>query len=147
MKKFKGLLAAALAVTLCLGFLPSKQVKIQAAENLITNGNFDDPDNMEIWNGNGHNGGATVTCEVSDTPIGPDKIMTYGKITNRDSNYNSFAYDITGLIEQGLIEAGGIPSGLCWMQKTIRMLRHPSVPWKFLRTKEKRAAVIYTAAL
>lgn len=115
MKKFKGLLAAALAVTLCLGFLPAKPMQIQAAENLITNGNFDDPDNMEIWNGEGHNGGATVTCEVSDTPIGPDKIMTYGKITNRDSNYNCFAYDITGLIKNGSIEPGGIYKYSFWI--------------------------------
>ncbi|MBP3617974.1 MAG: carbohydrate binding domain-containing protein, partial [Lachnospiraceae bacterium] len=103
MKKFKGLLAAALAVTLCLGFLPAKPMQTQAAENLITNGNFDDPNNLEVWNGAGHNGGATVTCEVSDTPIGPDKIMTYGKITNRTSNYNGFAYDVAGLVEDGVV--------------------------------------------
>jgi len=115
MKKFKGLLAAALAVTLCLGFLPAKPMQIQAAENLITNGNFDDPDDLERWNGNGHNGGATVTCEVSDTPIGPDKIMTYGKITNRDSNYNCFSYDITGLVADGTIEDGGIYKYSFWI--------------------------------
>ena len=91
MRKMKQIIAAVFAVLLCLGSLPAKQMEVQAAENLIVNGNFDDPNNLEIWNGNGHNGGATVTCEVSDTPIGPDKIMTYGKITGRDSNYNCFA--------------------------------------------------------
>lgn len=114
-RKWTGLLAAALAVIMCLGFMPGQPIEARAEENLIVNGNFDDPDNMEIWNGNGHNGGATVTCEVSDTPIGPDKIMTYGKITNRDSNYNAFAYDITGLIENGLIEAGGIYKYSFWV--------------------------------
>ena len=103
MKKFKGLFAAVLAVTLCLGVLPAKPMQTQAAENLIVNGNFDDPNNLEVWNGAGHNGGATVTCEVSDTPIGPDKIMTYGKITNRTSNYNGFAYDVAGLVEDGVV--------------------------------------------
>ena len=88
-RTFRKLAAAVLAVALCLGFVPGKPVETQAAENLIVNGNFDDPNNLEIWNGNGHNGGATVTCEVSDTPIGPNKIMTYGKITNRDSNHRS----------------------------------------------------------
>ena len=104
-----------MTVTLCLGFFPVKPIQTQAAENLIVNGNFDDPDNLEIWNGGGHNGGATVTCEVSDTPIGPNNIRTYGKITNRDSNYNAFAYDITGLIENGLIETGGIYKYSFWI--------------------------------
>ena len=107
-RTFRKIAAAVLAVALCLGFVPGKPIETRAAENLIVNGNFDNPDNMEIWNGNGHNGGATVTCEVSDTPIGPDKIMTYGKITNRDSNYNCFSYDITGLVADGTIEDGGI---------------------------------------
>jgi len=114
-RKLKGFIAATLALVMCLGFVPGQTEKVQAAENLIANGNFDDPNNMEVWNGGGHNGGATVTCEVSDTPIGPEKIMTYGKITNRDSNYNAFAYDITGLIEEGLIEAGGIYKYSFWM--------------------------------
>jgi len=114
-RKVKGFIAATLALVMCLGFVPGQAEKVQAAENLIVNGNFDDPDNLEIWNGNGHNGGATVTCEVSDTPIGPDKIMTYGKITNRDSNYNCFAYDITGLVENGSIEAGGIYKYSFWV--------------------------------
>ena len=77
-RKFRGFIAAALAVVLCFGFVPGKTVETQAAENLIVNGNFDDPNNLEVWNGGNHNGGATVTAEVSDTPIGPDKIMTYG---------------------------------------------------------------------
>ncbi len=115
MKKFKGLFAAVLAVTLCLGVLPAKPMQAQAAENMIVNGNFDNPDDLERWNGNGHNGGATVTCEVSDTPIGPDKIMTYGKITNRDSNYNCFSYDITGLVADGTIEDGGIYKYSFWI--------------------------------
>ena len=115
MKKFKGLIAAALALTLCLGFLPAKPVQTLAAENMIVNGNFDNPDDLERWNGGGHAGGGTITCEVSDTPIGPDKIMTYGKITGRGSNYTAFAYDITGLIKEGLIESGGIYKYSFWI--------------------------------
>ena len=115
MRRFKGLFAAALAVALCLGFVPAKPVQVQAAENMIVNGNFDNPDDLERWNGGGHASGATITCEVSDTPIGPDKIMTYGKITNRGSNYTAFAYDITGLIEEGLIESGGIYKYSFWV--------------------------------
>ena len=98
-RKMRGFMAALLAFVMCLGFVPGQPEKVQAAENLIVNGNFDDPDNLEVWNGGGHNGGATVTCEVSDTPIGPDQIKTYGKITNRTSNYNGFAFDVAGLVE------------------------------------------------
>lgn len=102
-RTFKKIAAAVLAVALCFGFVPGKPIETQAAENLIVNGNFDDPNNLEVWNGGNHNGGATVTCEVSDTPIGPDKIMTYGKITNRTSNYNGFAFDVAGIVEDGVI--------------------------------------------
>ena len=57
MKKFRGLLAAALAVAMCLTNIPKQQaVEVQAAENLIVNGNFEDPNNLEVWNGGNHNG-------------------------------------------------------------------------------------------
>ena len=102
-RRIRGVMAAVLAFVMCLGYVPAQTVEVQAAENLIVNGNFDDPDNLEVWNGGGHNGGATVTAEVSDTPIGPNKIMTYGKITNRTSNYNAFAYDVAGLVEEGVM--------------------------------------------
>ncbi len=115
MRRMKDFVAAALAIILCLGNFPAKEVEVQASENMIVNGNFDNPDDLERWNGNGHNGGATVTCEVSDTPIGPDKIMTYGKITNRDSNYSCFSYDITDLVEAGAIEDGGIYKYSFWI--------------------------------
>jgi len=115
MKKWKGFLAATLAATLFLGFLPGKPVETKASENFITNGNFEDSNDLAIWNGNGHNGGATVTAEVSDTPIGPEGITTYGKITNRDSNYNCFAYDITNLVKEGIIEDGGIYKYSFWV--------------------------------
>lgn len=102
MKK-KGFIASVLAVILCLGYLPGQRVEALAAENLIVNGNFSDADNLAVWNGGGHNGGATVTAEVSETPIGAEKIMTYGKITNRTSNYNCFAFDITDKVERNQI--------------------------------------------
>ena len=102
-KKLKGVLAAALAVVLSLGCLAGQPSKAKASmtENLIVNGNFEDAGNLELWNGGGHNGGATVTAEVSDTPIGPNEIKTYGKITGRGSNYSCFAYDVTNLVEDG----------------------------------------------
>ena len=102
-RKMKGFIAAALALVMCIGYVPGQKVEAQAAENLIVNGNFEDAGNLEVWNGAGHNGGATVTAEISDTPIGDEKIMTYGKITNRGSNYNCFAYDVTDKVEKGVI--------------------------------------------
>ncbi len=102
-KKIKGFIAAALAAVMCFGCLPGQTVKVQAAENLIVNGNFDDPDNLGVWNGAGHNGSAVVTAEVSETPIGDEKIMTYGKITGRSSNYNCFAFDVTDKVEKNQI--------------------------------------------
>lgn len=107
MQKLRGFIAAALAVVLCLGCLPgqTKQAEVvaEAAENLIVNGNFNDAGNLEVWNGGGHRGGATITAEVSDTPIGDEKIKTYGKITGRTSNYNCFAFDVTDKVEKNQI--------------------------------------------
>lgn len=102
-KKIKGFIAATLAAVMCLGCLPGGQVKAEASENLIVNGNFSDAGNLEVWNGGGHNGSAVVTAEVSDTPIGDEKITTYGKITGRTSNYNCFAFDITDKVEKNQV--------------------------------------------
>jgi len=100
----KGLIAAALALVLSLGsFAHVGTVPAEAAENLIVNGNFEDADNLEIWNGGGHRGGAVITAEVSDTPIGEEGYTTYGKITGRTSNWETFAYDVTDLVEVGEI--------------------------------------------
>ena len=102
-KKIKGFIAAAVAAVLCLGGIKGQPGKVQAAENLIVNGNFDDADNLEVWNGGGHRGGAVITAEVSETPIGDEKIMTYGKITGRTSNYQCFAFDVTDKVERNQI--------------------------------------------
>lgn len=102
-KKIKGFIAATLAAVLCLGGLSGGQVKAQASENLIINGNFADADNLEVWNGGGHRGGAVITSETTDTPIGDEKITTYGKITGRTSNYNCFAFDVTDLVEKNQV--------------------------------------------
>ncbi len=102
-KKVKGFIAAALAATLLLGTPGGQSVKAQAAEELIVNGNFADADNLAVWNGGGHNGSAVVTAEVSDTPIGDEKITTYGKITGRTFNYNCFAYDVTDKVEKNQV--------------------------------------------
>lgn len=102
-KRGKGFMAAALAAVLCLGCFHGQTVKAQAAENLIVNGNFAEADNLEVWNGGGHRGGAVITAETSDTPIGDEKITTYGKITGRTSNYNCFAFDVTGKVEKNQV--------------------------------------------
>lgn len=105
-KKVKGFIAAALAAVLMMGNLGiqgTQPVKVQASEELIVNGNFADADNLAVWNGGGHNGGAVVTAEVSDTPIGDEKIMTYGKITGRNKNYNCFAFDVTDKVEKNQV--------------------------------------------
>ncbi len=103
MRKVKGFIAAALAVVLCLGMTGVQPVKVQAAENLIVNGNFNDADNLEVWNGGGHRGDAVITAETSTDPIGDEKIMTYGKITGRGSNYQCFAIDVTDKVERNQI--------------------------------------------
>ncbi len=103
MKKLKGFIAVALAVVLSLGCVPGQAKTVQAAENLIVNGNFEDAGNLAVWNGGGHNGSAVVTAEVSDTPIGDEKYTTYGKITGRTSNYNCFAFDVTDKVEKNQI--------------------------------------------
>lgn len=103
MRKFRGFIAAALTLVMCLGYVPGQTMQAEAAENLIVNGNFADADNLEVWNGGGHRGNATITAEVSDTPIGDEKIMTYGKITGRTSNYQCFAFDVTDKVEKNQI--------------------------------------------
>ena len=98
----KGLMAAVLALVLSVGsFSHVGTIQAEAAENLIVNGNFEDANNLEVWNGGGHNGGAVVTAEVSDTPIGDEGYTTYGKITGRTSNWDCFAYDVTDVVESG----------------------------------------------
>lgn len=98
----KGLMAAVLALVLSVGsFAHVGTIQAEAAENLIVNGNFEDANNLEVWNGGGHNGGAVVTAEVSDTPIGDEGYTTYGKITGRTSNWDCFAYDVTDVVESG----------------------------------------------
>ena len=119
MKKSR-VMALVLATALCLGCMAGYTKPAKAdSENLIVNGNFDDPDNLEVWNE--HQSGATITAETSDTPIGDTKIKTYGKITNRTSNYQSFAQDVLGKIEK--VRFMNTPFILCWTRRIIRMLR------------------------
>lgn len=101
-RRVKKAAAVLLAMVLGFGSLSSagQLKKAEAAtENLIVNGNFEDSDNLEAWNV--HQNGATITAEVSDTPIGDNKVYTYGKITNRTSNYQCFAQDVTAKMERG----------------------------------------------
>lgn len=66
-------------------------------DNLITNPNFADAD-LSMW-GAAQNG-STITAGVSDTPIFAD-VKTYGIISDRASNYDAFAQDLTGKVENG----------------------------------------------
>ena len=99
-RKWKGFMALFLVLTLCLGVCNTEKLSAEASDNLIVNGSFDDAGQLEVWNGGGHQGDAMITAEVSETPIGEDGIMTYGKITGRSSNYQCFAQDVTDRIEK-----------------------------------------------
>lgn len=75
--------------------------KVDAAEeNIIINGNFEGGTDLSEWSA--HQNDAVITCEKSDTPI-VGNITTYGKITNRTSNYQCFAQEITGKVESGTL--------------------------------------------
>lgn len=93
---FALLLAFSLVVGLTAGF-GSK--KAEAAEtNLIKNGSFDENTDLSEWSA--HQNGATITAEKSETAV-VGNIKTYGKITNRTSNYQCFAQDVSGVVESG----------------------------------------------
>lgn len=69
--------------------------EIPLGDNLIKNPNFADADNLAVWGA--QQGSSTITAEVAAEAIFDD-IKTYGKITNRESNYNCFAQDITDVV-------------------------------------------------
>ena len=73
---------------------------LAAEENIIVNGDFAENTDLSEWSA--HQNGAVITCEKSDKPVAGN-IKTYGKITNRTSNYQCFAQDITGKVKSGTV--------------------------------------------
>ncbi len=69
--------------------------EIPLGDNLIQNPNFADPDKLDVWGA--EKGSADITALVAQNAV-VDEIRTYGKITNRGSNYNCFAQDITDVV-------------------------------------------------
>lgn len=97
MKTRKGI-AGFLAAALLLSLMPGKTMTAKAAEseNLVKNGNFALADDLSVWSV--AQGGAVITAEEAEEPIF-GTVRTYGKITGRSSNYECFAQDFTGIVE------------------------------------------------
>ena len=73
--------------------------EIPLGDNLIQNPNFADPDKLDVWGA--EKGSADITALVAQNAV-VDEIRTYGKITNRGSNYNCFAQDITDVVTKNV---------------------------------------------
>ncbi len=71
--------------------------EIPLGENLIQNPNFADPDDLGVWGV--EQGSSLITAETAGDAVF-DEVTTYGKITNRESNYNCFAQDITNVVQK-----------------------------------------------
>lgn len=69
----------------------------QTGPNLIKCPDFAEGDDISAWSRD--QGGATITAESGTEPIYGD-ITTYGKITDRSSNYECFSQDVTSLVEK-----------------------------------------------
>ncbi len=71
--------------------------EIPLGDNLIQNPNFADADNLGVWGA--EQGDSVITAETAQEAIFGD-IRTYGKITDRGSNYNCFAQDVTNVVKK-----------------------------------------------
>lgn len=69
----------------------------QNGPNLIKCQDFTQEDDLSVWYRD--RGGATITAESGTQAIYGD-VTTYGKITDRSSNYECFSQDVTGLVEK-----------------------------------------------
>lgn len=65
--------------------------------NLIECPDFASEDDVSVWFKD--KGGATITAQTDTEPIYGD-VTSYGKITDRSSNYECFSQDVTGLVEK-----------------------------------------------
>ena len=68
-----------------------------SGENILKNGDFADAD-ISMWSAELKS--AKITTATSDTAI-YDDVKTYGVISDRQSPYDCFAYDITDLVTDG----------------------------------------------
>lgn len=73
--------------------------EIPLGDNLIQNPNFAEADNLAVWGA--EQGSAIITAETEAQAIFDD-VNTCGKITNRESNYNCFAQDITNVVKKNV---------------------------------------------
>lgn len=73
--------------------------EIPLGDNLIQNPNFADADNLAVWSA--EQGSAAITAETGADAIFDD-VKTYGKITDRESNYSCFAQDITNAVKKNV---------------------------------------------
>lgn len=69
----------------------------EQGDNLIKNPNFEGED-LSVWKAG--NGEAVISAGNQQDPVF-DEITTYGVISDRQSNYDCFAQDITDVVENG----------------------------------------------
>ena len=69
----------------------------QNGPNLIKCPDFTQEDDLSVWYRD--RGGATITAQSGTEAIYGD-VTTYGRITDRSSNYECFSQDVTGLVEK-----------------------------------------------
>ncbi|MCM1118850.1 MAG: endo-1,4-beta-xylanase [bacterium] len=69
----------------------------QSSANLIRCPDFAEGEDISAWSRD--QGGATITAESGTESIYGD-VVTYGKITDRSSNYECFSQDVTDLVEK-----------------------------------------------
>lgn len=99
-RKLKNTMAAVLAVGAILTAgvtCGSGCLAAEADTNLIACPDFAQEDDISVWYRD--RGGATITAETDTEPIYGD-VTSYGKITDRSSNYECFSQDVTGLVEK-----------------------------------------------
>lgn len=99
-KKSQKIMAALMAAGLLLtggGISAGCCLAAQTGPNLIKCPDFAEGDDISAWSRD--QGGATITAECGTEPIYGD-ITTYGKITDRSSNYECFSQDVTSLVEK-----------------------------------------------
>ena len=94
-KTWTAMLAGAMlaAVSVCGGCC----MAAEAGPNLIKCPDFAQGDDISPWYRD--SGNAVITAETGTEPIYGD-VTSYGKITDRSSNYECFSQDVTGLVEK-----------------------------------------------
>lgn len=90
--------ALALGAMLAAGMIcGGRCLAAETGANLIQCPNFASDEDISVWYRD--RGGATITAQADTEPIYGD-VTSYGKITDRSSNYECFSQDVTGLVEK-----------------------------------------------